>query len=141
MISPGTSSDASTIDSLPSRSTRACGADIFFNASNAFSARLSCITPITAFTTTISKINNGSKKPSASFSTNATMNDIAAAASKIKIITSLNCSAKRSRLLFDFFSRRRFSPNLLRRFSTSCDDSPFASCTLSSLKTSCFSLL
>ena len=132
MISPGTNSDASMIDSALSRRTRACGADILFNA---------CITPIIAFTTTISKISNGSKKPSGSPSTHATTKEIAAAASNIRIITSLNCSANLSQLLFDFFARNRFSPYCSRRFFTSDDESPVASCTLSSCKTSCFSLL
>ena len=141
MISPGTNSDASMIDSALSRRTRACGADIFFNASSALSARLSCITPIMAFTTTISKISNGSKKPSGSPSTHATTKETAAAASNIRIITSLNCSANLSQLLFDFFARNRFSPYCSRRFFTSDDESPVASCTLSSCKTSCFSLL
>ena len=69
-----------------------CGADIFFNASSAFSALLSCATPITALIITISKINAGSKNSFGLPSTQAITNDIIAAIINIIIIASLNCS-------------------------------------------------
>ena len=90
IISPGTSSDASITISLPLRITRACGADMFFRASNAFSALDSCITPIIALTITIRTINAGSNNSPQFCSIQITTNETIAAAIKIRIITSLN---------------------------------------------------
>ena len=61
MRSPGTSIPASMTFSSPPRITRACGADMFFKASSAFSALLSCKTPMIALITTITRIRMGSK--------------------------------------------------------------------------------
>ena len=60
IISPGTSSLAAMICSFPSRSTLACGADMFFSASSAFSALLSCTSPITALRMAIKTMRMGS---------------------------------------------------------------------------------
>ncbi|CDA78260.1 putative uncharacterized protein [Clostridium sp. CAG:242] len=95
IISPGTSCAASMMLSLPSRITLACGADRFLSASKAFSALLSCMTPMIAFRTTMSRIRSGSKNSFGCPSTHAMTKEIAAAASRIRIITSLNCAKKR----------------------------------------------
>ena len=68
MISPGTSKEASIICSTPSLITLALGEERFLRASKAFSALLSCNTPITALSITISIISTGSKNSFASFS-------------------------------------------------------------------------
>ena len=60
-MSPGTRLAASMRFSCPSRMTFASGAAKFFNASSAFSALFSCITPMTALHMTIPKIRIGSK--------------------------------------------------------------------------------
>ena len=54
------------ICSFPSRSTLACGADMFFSASSAFSALLSCTSPITALRMTMNTMSAGSTNSSAS---------------------------------------------------------------------------
>ena len=48
-ISPGTKPEESIFISFPSLSTVACGEDNFFRASIAFSALLSCITPVNGY--------------------------------------------------------------------------------------------
>ena len=110
MISPGTSSEASMTFSSPSRITRAWGADILFRASRAFSALLSCMTPITALSTTISKISTGSKNSLGFCSTQATTKEMTAAISKMMIMASLNWSKNRWTLVFFFFSRSLLAP-------------------------------
>lgn len=131
-MSPTTSFEASTMASLPSRSTRACGAERFLSASSAFSALLSCITPITALAMTMATISRGSKNSEGSPVEQATMKEITAAASRMRIITSLNCSANRWRLVFFLPSRRRFSPSRARRAAASWEDRPLFSSVLSS---------
>ena len=123
-ISPGTSSAASMTISLPSRITRACGADIFFSASRAFSALLSCNIPMTALQTTMARMRAGSKNPLGSPSTHATTNDTMAAAIRMRIIASLNCSKNRCAFVFFFFSRSLFCPYLVRRLAASADERP-----------------
>ena len=95
IISPGTSIAASITFSSPSRITLAWGADILFNASRAFSALLSCITPIIAFIITMARISTGSKNSFGLPSMTAMANDTAAAISSMIIIASLNWSTKR----------------------------------------------
>ena len=135
MTSPGTSSLAFTSFSVPPRRTRAWGADMFFSASSAFSALLSCATPITAFRMTMSNISAGSINSFAFFSVIAMAKDTIAAMSKMTIITSLNCAKKRAVRLFFFFSASLFSPNFSRRAATS-SPSPASGETPSSLSTS-----
>ena len=126
MTSPVTRSLASTTDSLPSRSTRAWGAERFLRASSAFSALLSCSTPITALAMTMATMRMGSKNSEASPEEQATTKDTTAAASRIRIITSLNWSRKRRNMDFFFFSRRRFSPSRARRAAASASVRPEA---------------
>ena len=113
-ISPGTSWEASITCSTPPRTTRAWGAEMFFSASSAFSALLSCKTPRMAFKTTMTRIRSGSKNSDGSCWTQATINEIAAAASRMRIMTSLNCCKKRVKKPAFFFSCKRFSPYWLR---------------------------
>lgn len=83
---------------------------MLLSASSAFSALLSCSIPITALSMTISRISPGSKNSIGSPSVQATTNETAAAASRMRIITSLNWSRNRRSVDFFFFSRSRFSP-------------------------------
>ena len=126
MMSPGTSLAASMVCSLPLRMTRAWGAESDLSASSAFSALLSCITPMMALAMTMPTMSSGSKNSEGSCEVSATTNEIAAAPSRIRIITSLNCSAKRWRLVFFLRSRRRFSPCSVKRFSASAEERPDA---------------
>ena len=119
-MSPGTSWEASITCSAPPRTTRAWGAEMLFSASSAFSALLSCKTPRMAFKTTMTKIRSGSKNSPGSRWTQATIKETAAAASRIRIITSLNCCRNRTKKPAFFFSCSRFSPYWLRRASI-CD--------------------
>ena len=80
------------MDSSPSRMTRAWGADRLCKASKAFSALLSCTTPIMAFKITMNKIKTGSKNSFGFPSMQAMMKEITAAIIRIKIIMSLNWS-------------------------------------------------
>ena len=126
IMSPGTSWEASMIFSSPSRRTLARGADIFFRASRAFSALLSCTIPIMALSTTMSRISTGSKNSIGSPSTQAMTKETAAARSRIMIMTSLNCSKNRWRLVFFFFSCNLFSPYWERRWAAWPLVSPFS---------------
>ena len=65
-ISPGTKSFVGTVSTFPFLTTFVTYPLIFFNASNEDSALLSCTTPITALTTTISNIIIESVTPSPS---------------------------------------------------------------------------
>ena len=118
MMSPGTSREASMTSVLPFRNTLAWGADIFFKASSAFSALLSCIIPMMALRITIRRMSTGSKNSIGSPSTQAIPKEMAAAMSRMIIITSLNWSKNRCRLLFFFFSFRRLGPYCSVSFST-----------------------
>ena len=135
MMSPGTSDAASMICSVPSRSTRACGADMLLSASSAFSALLSCSMPMTAFRMTISRISAGSKNSPGFPSTQAITNDTIAAAIRIRIITSLNWSRNRCRFVFFFFSRRTFAPCCSSRLAASAALSPCAGSVCSDCRT------
>ena len=132
IISPGTTSCAEIMCSLPPRITRACGADIFLSASSAFSALFSCTSPITAFRMTMSKMSAGSINSIGSPSTHATANEMIAATIRMIIMTSLNCSRKRRNILFFFFSASLFSPYRVRRDCASLSESPSLSVLSSS---------
>jgi len=59
-ISPGTKSDAASCTIFPPLRTVAVNADIFFNASIAFSARYSCTKPMIALSSTMINITKAS---------------------------------------------------------------------------------
>ena len=85
--SPGTSSGAATVAAIPSRITCASGAAISRKAATARSARNSCTVPITALSSTITRI--------AIVSCGSPINpEITAATSNTTIMKSANCARK-----------------------------------------------
>ena len=83
----------------------------------AFSALLSCTIPMMALRITISRIRSGSKNSDVSCPLHATIKETTAAAIRISIITSLNCSKKRCRFVFFFLARSWLGPYSRRRSS------------------------
>ena len=137
MMSPGTTCVEATMLSCPFLITLACGADIFFSASSAFSALLSCTNPSTAFKMTMSRMSAGSMNSMGSPSTHATTKEMTAARMRMIIITSLNCSKNRRAKLFFFFSSSLFSPNSARRAAASSEFSPSSASVFKSCSASC----
>ena len=132
-ISPTTNSLAGTVIISPLLLiTLASGDCISFNASNAFSAFVSCHTPTMAFKTKINRITKGSTNAVISFpppgfgpsSKNARTNDTIAEASKILTNASSNCSKTNFSKLFPFALVSSFAPNLSCLFATSALDKP-----------------
>ena len=115
-MSPRTSSSAFNSTSFPSLLTTHVGEDIFFKASNDFSALFSCTVPMIAFNTQTPKIMIGSAKSNDSpFLTTlkmeiATLNN--AAAKRMKIIGSLNWPKNTKKSGVFFFSGNLFGPYL-----------------------------
>ncbi len=102
ITSPGTSSLAGISFLLPSRITCASGAESLRSMERERSALASCTTPSTALMTTMIRIISGSAK-STFPSSKELRKETRAAPSRINIIKSLNCSAKRERRLRGFF--------------------------------------
>ena len=115
----------------PSRRTFAWGEDIFFSASKAFSARFSCTTPSTAFSTTTSRIMMQSVH---SFSAKP---EIMAATSRISTITSLNCSRNICSVLRRPAARSWFFPYFSWRSVTWAAFSPASGVTSNSRRAAC----
>ena len=132
-MSPGTSSLAFSVATSPSRIARAEGADMLLSASSAFSARPSCSAPSAAFSTTIRRMSNGSMNPCPSKI--ATASDTAAAAIRIRIITSRNCEKKRDQNVLGGLPLSAFSPKRLRRSSASALVSPRCASTPNCMRT------
>ncbi len=103
-ISPGTSSNAATLVTFPSRRTVAALAAIFLRASIAFSALYSWTKPIMALIimiAMITKVSAGSPIIPA----------IMAAPIRTRIMKSLNWSRSMRKIVFFFFSSSSFLPN------------------------------
>ena len=120
---PGTSPETTRFSSFPSRRTRACGADIRFSASMAFSARLSWMAPISALHTTMNRIISGSGD-SPSPCQNSTAADTTAATSRMRIIKSANCRRNRRRKDSFFCPSSSFGPHFSNRSLTCRLESP-----------------
>ncbi len=123
-ISPGTSSEAFIFFSCPPRITDACGADMFLSISMAFSALLSCTTPITASTVTMASMMTESVI-SPSPPRQDVMNETAAAISRIITMKSENCEIKRANMLLRLAFFISFLPYSRRRCSACRSVRPF----------------
>ena len=129
IMSPITKLRLSVYFTTLSRKTLHCAFVSVCNASRAFSALLSCITPRVAFNKTTTEMIMTSAKDSRSLFGSALFTNVKtrltiAAASKIIIIGSASCFKKRNITGVFLRSASLFSPCCLRRFAASCSLKP-----------------
>ena len=117
-ISPGTSSWDLMVSTLPFRRTLASGEAISFKASMASSALASWMTPMIAFKTTTKRIIT------ASCHSWLAKRDTVAAAKRMIIIKSLNCSINFSNREECFSTSRALLPYSACLLATSAEESP-----------------
>ena len=95
---------------------------MFFNASSAFAAFFSCMTPIVALSTMTTRMTMHSASPSPSMKYIASEN--AAASSRIMTMTSVSCSMNILSTVLGFFWRRLFLPYWTSLFAASSSLKP-----------------
>ena len=123
-MSPRTSSSVGITFLSPPRITFAYGLLLLFSASRAFSALLSCTSPMMAFSMTMRSIIPLSISSEYSFLTMAIIAETAADTSKTIIIGSTNCDKSLSMNGFFFAPSRAFLPSLARMSAASSSVSP-----------------